>query len=225
MNDATEPAQAAKGIQELIDRIREKGVLAGREESSRLVEDAEHRAEWIIQQAEEQATAILQKAEQDAEFVRKSGAESLELAYRDLKMKLRDELSQQFARQLSLLIVQELSEPETLKQLLISAAGRSKLPDEAVHIKLPVHAAGLDELREDPSQLKGGPLIEMVSEVTRELFSHGVEIGSTGRGTAGMVLSLRDGEVNVELTEQALADLILAHLQPRFRAILEGVVG
>jgi len=39
-----------------------------------------------------------------------------------------------------------------------------------------------------------------------------------------MHVLLRGGEVTVDLSEQALSDLLLAHLQPRFRAILEGLV-
>ena len=225
MNDAAKSHLTSKGIQELIDELREKGVNAGKEESSKLVADAEHRAEWILEQAEAEAETIRSKAEQEAKFIRKSGSDALEMAYRDIKMKLRDELSQQFARQLGKLIVQELQDPETLKQLLMSAASRSKLPDEPARIVLPERAVGLEELRSDPSQLQGGPLIEMVSSVARELFSQGVEIGADGRARAGMTVSLKDGEINVDLTDQALMDLLLAHLQPRFRAILEGVVG
>jgi V/A-type H+-transporting ATPase subunit E len=225
MSDAPQGNLTSRGIQELIDELREKGVNAGKEESSRLVEDAENRAAWILEQAEAEAAEIRSKAEKDAAFIRKSGADALEMAYRDIRMKLRDELSRQFARQLSKLVVQELKDPQTLKQLLVSAAARSKLPDEPARIVLPERAIGLEELRSDPSQLQGGPLIEMVSEVARELFSQGVEIGTDGRGRAGVSVSFRDGEINVDLTDQALVDLLLGHLQPRFRAILEGVVG
>lgn len=31
-------------------------------------------------------------------------------------------------------------------------------------------------------------------------------------------------EVEVDLTDQAIAKLLLRHLQPRFRALLEGVI-
>lgn len=215
----------SRGIQELIDEIREKGVDAGKEESKRIVADAEQRAEWILSQAGEQAASIRESAEREAKFVREAGAESLELAYRDIRMKLRDELAGQFARQLQLLIVQELENPDTLRQLLMSAAGRSELGDEPMTIVLPDRAVGLEELREDPASLQGGPLIEMVSEVARQLFESGVTVEAGGGDAAGVRVLLRDGEVSVELTDQGLSDLILDHLQPRFRAILEGVVG
>lgn len=225
MSKSAEGNLTSKGIQELIDQLRDKGVNAGKEESEKLVADAESRASWIMEQAQAQATEIREAAEKDAEFIRKAGADSLEMAYRDIKMKLRDELSQQFARQLGKLIVQELQDPDTLKQLLLSAAARSQLPDEPVRITLPERAVGLEELRSDPAQLQGGPLVEMVSDVATQLFSQGVEISTAGRSRAGLSISLGEGEVNVDLTDEALQDLLLAHLQPRFRAILEGVVG
>ena len=225
MSSSTPGHETSRGIGELIEKIREKGVEAGRAESARLIEDAERRAEWILEQAEAEAAGIREQAEADASFIRKAGTDALNMAFRDIKMKLRDELSRQFARQLNRLIVQELKEPETLKMLLISAAGRSKLPDEAVSIRLPAEAAGLQQLRDDPGLLEGGPLMEMVSEIARELFTRGVEVDTGAHAQAGMQVFLRDGEVVVDLTEQALASLILEHLQPRFRAVLEGVVG
>jgi len=83
---------------------------------------------------------------------------------------------------------------------------------------------GLEELRQDPNALQQGPLIELVSATAKELFSSGITVETGGRGDAGMEVLLRDGEVVVDLGEQALSALLLAHLQPRFRAILEGLV-
>ena len=224
MSEAAEGQHSSRGVQELIDQIREKGVNAGKEESTRIVQDAEQRAQWIIEQANEQADEVRAKAEEDAEFTRTAGRESLALAFRDIHAKLRDELTQQFAQQLQKLIVLELQDPETLKKLLMSAAATSRLPDEAMTIVLPDHTSGLEELREDPEALQRGPLLELISATARELFSSGITVESGGRGRAGMHVLLRDGEVSVDLSEQALADLLLAHLQPRFRAILEGLV-
>jgi V/A-type H+-transporting ATPase subunit E len=188
------------------------------------VQDAEQRAKWIVEQAKEQADEARAKAEQDAEFTRNAGAESLALAFRDIRAEIRDELTQQFARQLQKLIVLELQDPDTLKKLLMSAAARSALQDEEMTIVLPEQAVGLEELRQDPDALQQGPLIELISATARELFSSGITVETGGRGQAGMQVILRDGEVTVDLGEQALSDLLLAHLQPRFRAILEGLV-
>ena len=224
MSEQKQSPATSQGVQELIDQIREKGVAAGEKESTRIVNDAEQRAKWILEQAEEQAEAVRAEAEREAEFTRNAGKESLRLAFRDIHAELRDQLTQQFAQQLQKLIVLELQDPNTLKKLLISAAGRSALQDEEMTIVLPERAVGLEELRQDPNALQQGPLIELVSATAKELFSSGITVETGGRGGAGMEVLLRDGEVVVDLGEQALSALLLAHLQPRFRAILEGLV-
>jgi V/A-type H+-transporting ATPase subunit E len=40
----------------------------------------------------------------------------------------------------------------------------------------------------------------------------------------GIRLRLVDHDVTLELTDKAVASLILQHLQPRFRALIEGIV-
>ena len=66
--------------------------------------------------------------------------------------------------------------------------------------------------------------LELVSAVAGELFSSGVTVESGGRGETGTHVLLRDGQVRVDLSEKALTEVLLRHLQPRFRAILEGLV-
>jgi V/A-type H+-transporting ATPase subunit E len=224
MTQILETGKTSQGIQELVDLMREKGINAGKEEGTRIVAEAEKRAEWILAQAEQQAQELSQSAHQQAEFIKQSGAESLEMAFRDIKLKLKDELSSRFATQLQRLVNEELSDPQTLKQLLISAAAKTQIQDQAMTIQLPDNAVALKELREDPDLLKGGPLMEMLSEVSRSLFSAGVSLQTSGSADQGLTFLLRDGEITIELTDAALSKLLLAHLQPRFRAILEGVV-
>ena len=113
---------------------------------------------------------------------------------------------------------------ETLKQLLINAASNTHIPDEKMTILLPEKILGLEDIRQNPNSLKGGALVEILSEVTRKLLKSEV-IFSTGlKSKEGIVFSLRDGEIKIDLTDEALTALLLSHLQPRFRAILEGVV-
>ncbi len=217
-------AETSKGIQELIALLRDKGVNAGKTEGTKILSEAEQRSKWIVTQAQEEADKMLRNAERDAKFIRESGTDALELAYRDIKLKLKDELSSQFAAQMRKLVAHELRDPETLKKLLVSAAAQSQVPDEDMRIFIPDRAHGLNELRADPDLLAQGSLIEMLSEVARALFSNGVEIKTSDKTAEGLTISLRDGDMIVDISDQSLTDLLLAHLQPRFRAILEGVV-
>ncbi|MCP5209316.1 MAG: hypothetical protein H6998_00150 [Hahellaceae bacterium] len=224
MSQSNHAKENSHGIQELIDRIHDKGVAAGKEEGIRIVEEAEKRAEWIISQAKEEAEHIKRQSEKDAAFIRNAGKDSLEMAFRDVKLKLKDNLSAQFAAQLKRLIQHEMQDPETLKKLLIEAAAKSQVPDQPMKILLPAHALGLDELRHNPSSIEQGALMEVLSEVASSLFQSGVKFSLSKDVSAGMVFVLKDGEILIEVTDKSLADLLLAHLQPRFRALLEGVV-
>lgn len=223
MSYSVDERENSKGIQELIEALRDKGVAQGKEASIKIIEEAEKRAEWMLKQAEEEAKAIVSNAHEGADFIRKAGSDSLLVAFRDIKLRLKDELSNQFAMQLNELIKYELKEPETLKLLLINAVSKAQIPDESMDIILPEKVLGLEELRQNPESLKSGALIEILSEVTRDLLKSEVTF-KTGKNQAGIVFSLRNDEIQVDLAEEALTELLLNHLQPRFRAILEGVV-
>lgn len=214
----------SSGIQELINRMHEKGVAAGKEEGLKIVNEAENRAEWIISQAKEEAAQIKRQAEKDAAFIRHAGKDSLEMAFRDIKLKLKDNLSAQFAAQLKRLIQHEMQDPDTLKKLLIQAASKSRVPDEKMTVLLPAHALGVEELRQNPSSIEQGALMEILSDVAKKLFESGVTFTLSDKVAAGFVFVLRDGDILIEVTDKSLAELLLAHLQPRFRALLEGVV-
>ena len=191
----------------------------------RIVSDAEQRAEWIIKQAKEEAEAIKQAAEQDARFVKEAGQDALDLAFRDIKLKLKDELSIQFSEQLRKLVEKELQDPDTLKSLLISAVARTAIPDEPLTIVLPDKTKGINELREDPKSLEQGALVELVSDTAQKMLTKGVEVRLGSNFNSGLTFLLDDGKVSIEVTDQSLSSMLLQHLQPRFRAILEGVVG
>ncbi len=224
MSQPVNTPESSNGVQELIDLIHEKGVAAGKEEGTRIVKEAEKRAEWILSQAKEEAAHIKLRAEKDAQFIRNAGKDSLDMAFRDIKLKLKDELSSQFAGQLKRLIQHEMQDPDTLKQILVQAAAKSRVPDEKMKILLPEQALGLEELRQNPASIEQGELMEVLSDVAKRLFQSGVEIKLSPEVSSGLVFSLREGEILIEVTDKALADLLLAHLQPRFRALLEGVV-
>ena len=225
MSQSLDNKQAASGVQELIDQIREKGVNEGKSEGTRIVSDAEQRAAWIIKQAKEEAADIKQSAEQDARFVKEAGKAALGLALRDIKLKLKDELSIQFSEQLRKLVEKELQDPNTLKALLISAVSKTSIPDEGVTIVLPERAKGINELREDPKSLEEGVLVELVSDTAKKMLTKGVDVRLDNNLDNGLTFLLSEGEVSVEVTDKSLSAMLLQHLQPRFRAILEGVVG
>ena len=78
----------ASGVQELISRIRDDGVQAGKEEAERLVVQARREAARLLADAQAQADEMRQKASAEIESVKHAALEALKLAARDSELQL-----------------------------------------------------------------------------------------------------------------------------------------
>ena len=230
MANQTETANAASsGVESLIERLRDEGVARGREEAERITSDAQHRANWIIEQAEEEAALIREKARTESTQLRKGGEEALQVAARDAVLQLKSFLAERFANEVRRVVGKELRDEAFLQQLILEVAGRVR--DDAAlerggptELLLPRDVIGLDELRRHPEALKEGTLSYFVLELAGQMLREGVTFQVAGDGSAGLRIRLTEQDVEIELTERAVAELLLHHLQPRFRAFLEGMV-
>lgn len=224
MNLKNSPQTVSKGVQELIDEIREKGVAEGREQGARIVADAEARAEWIVEQAQEEARRVMQAAESEAAFIREAGKEALHIALRDVLLRLRDELSEHLGHELQSMIGQKLQQQDALSALLKGVAARvagEAVPEELL---IPDSVVGLEALKANPQALSEGMLPQLLTEVLGQLMKKGVTVLASSAVTNGCQLQYQDGMVTIDLNEEVLSTVLMAHLQPRFRAILDGVV-
>ncbi|MBA1332216.1 ATP synthase subunit epsilon, partial [Candidatus Endoriftia persephone str. Guaymas] len=97
--------------------------------------------------------------------------------------------------------------------------------DEPLELLLPRDVVGLEQLRKDPEALRASPLTELSGLITKEMLRDGVSFGEADDQHAGIRLSIRDGAIQLDLSDVAVTRLLLAHLQPRFRALVEGIVG
>lgn len=218
------PEIISQGVQQLIDDIREKGVAAGQAESERLIADAKTRATWIIEQAEEEAAAIRAEASKDGNFLRQSGREALNLAMRDVLLKLQDELSAHLSHQLEQMVALELRQPDTLAAILASIAARIAGDEQPQAVLLPETIADLAALKADPKALFAGELPGLLGDALRRLLANGIELLPDASLGAGCKLRHADNNLVVAIDNDSLSAVLLAHLQPRFRALLQGVV-
>ncbi len=217
----------AYGVEELIDRLRDEGVAKGRSEAERIVADAEARARWLVEQAQEEADRLVSNARDEAQSLKRSADDALQVAARDMLLSLRERLSHRFAGEVRRLVGAQLDEAEFLKRLILEIAGRQR--DEIgegakVEILLPRRALEVSELRDDPRELQDGELTNVVLGITGDMLRDGISIKVRDSDEPGITARLIDEEIDVEVTEDAVAALLLKHLQPRFRALLEGIV-
>ncbi len=219
----------SSGVEELIRRLTEEGVAEGRAQAQRLVEEADRRAAWIVQQAREEAETLVSEAREEAERLRRAGDEALQVAARDAILDLKDTLSREFTRQLEAVVAGELARDDFLQRLILEVAGRAR--DEAgvdadtqVEILLPRDLVGVEDLRRKPEELRKGTLSYFVAAMAGDLLRKGVVFAVSQEPDHGIRVRLGEGGVEIDLTDQAVARMLLDHLLPRFRALLEGIV-
>lgn len=219
----------SSGVETLIARLRDEGVGAGRAEAERIVAEAQALARATVEEAQLQATETLERARREANNFRRAGEDALKAAARDTVLDLKDFLTRRFAGDVAKTVSAALRDEELLRQMILAVAGRVR--EEAsvdrsgsVVFHLPRAAVGLDELRRKPEELKEGSLTHFAAASAAAMLREGVTFARAEDDAGGLRIHLNDRGVSVDLTDQAVADMILAHLQPRFRALLEGVV-
>lgn len=221
------PVEVASGVEALIGRLREEGVANGRTQAEQIVSDAKARAESTLKQAQEQADQIVSKAREEVENLKRAAQEALEVAFRDTRLALKAQLTQRFTGEVQRLIGAETQKPELLQKLILEVAGKVKeevAEAQQVEVLLPRKVAGLEELSRNPEELEQGILTYFVRLVGRDMVREGVSFGVTKDNQGGLKLRLVDREVILDMSDRAIAEAILEHLQPRFRALLEGMV-
>ncbi|MFQ6538006.1 MULTISPECIES: hypothetical protein [Aphanothece] len=221
------PAQVASGVEELIARLRDQGVTAGRSQADQIVAEARAEAQRTLAQARQQADQIVQQARTEAETLESSGKQALELALRDAVLALKSQLMERFRGEVRQLVGEEQQKQELIEKMILEVVGRVReQADRSDHteVLLPRHIAGLEELSQNPEELEHGVLTRFVQLVSRGMLREGVSFGIGSDQQAGLRLRLVDRDVVLDLSDQSVAEAILQHLQPRFRALLEGVV-
>lgn len=213
------------GVQELIEKLRSQGVDNGRQEADKIIAEAEARAAEIISAAEIKAGVIVSKAQEEADFITKAGSEALQLAERNAVLELKDYLLAKFSDQIRTSVTDSMQGEELLEKMIVEVAGQNSLRGERhVDVILPKKVIGVEELRRDPELLKNSGLMAFAMERATKMLQEGVTFSVGNDMQQGIAFRLVDKDINVELSDEAVSAVLLKHLQPRFRAMLEGII-
>ncbi len=219
--------QAASGVEKLIQQLREQGVEQGQQKASELVEEAERRANWLVEQAQQEAEQLRRKAREDADRLRRAGEDALKMAARDMQLQLREQLARTFSDRVRMQISEQLDSDafirEVIQEVVVQACQDVSICSmPKVELLLPAGVVGLEELRRNPHAYREGKLSQFVQEQLNLQLREGVTLDvHDGRGVR---IRCNGEDAEIDLSDRALAELLLRHLQPRFRAILEGVI-
>ncbi|MBV1874643.1 MAG: hypothetical protein KUG80_07670 [Gammaproteobacteria bacterium] len=222
----------SSSVQSLIDRIHSEGVDSAQQAGEKIIAEAEHRGEWILAQAREEAELIRQQAQQNADFMQKAGKDALALACRDSILSLKNNLLNQFSEHLQNAVNESLQDVELLKAMILEIARGSadqsisepSKNDKPTQLLLPNTTANNAVLKDNPDNSGNIPLTQFVNDEFNKLLKLGIELVPNGHDETGIILRKTHDHVQVELTDKAITELLMKHLQPRFRTILEGIV-
>jgi len=218
------------GVDALINKLRQEGIARGEAQATAILQDARSQAAKIIEEARQQAQAMVGQAQQESAALKSAGQEALELTFRDLILKLRDRLTTRFREEVQRLVGAQIDQEAFMQRLILEAVGRARAAsglDEAAAatVLLPAAVVGVDDLKKRPDELKEGSISHFVVSLMGNLVCDGFQFDCSDKVSGGIRIYLKDGATVVDFTDQALAAILLEHLQPRFRALLEGRVG
>ena len=159
--------------------------------------------------------------------MKRAGEDALKMAARDMNLQVREMLSRTFADRVKLLISEELDSHafmrELIREVVLQACGDADLASmEKIDLLLPADFIGLEELRRHPQAYRASQLSQYVQEQLSVLLREGIVLDT--HDGKGIRIRTNGEATEIDLSDRALAELLLRHLQPRFRAILEGVI-
>lgn len=212
------------GVQELIDRLRETGVEEGRTQGEELLNEARRTAEQQLKQARQQANEMIGEAKREAERIREAGEDAVRLAVRDAVLALKGQLADQFRKRIRGIVSDALNNREFVVKLILELARRALPEDEPgqIEVLLPEDASDLQQLLDDPERVMEEPLSQLARSVTDEMLREGMTLRTGDFHAPGIRVRLVEKDVELDLTDKAIADLLLKHLLPRFRLLVEG---
>jgi len=93
-------ASESTSVENLIGRLRDQGIVEGRNQADRLVSDAQQQAADIVAAARREAEAIQMRAKEEAGKVKAAGEDAIRLAMRDTILSMESGLIDVFSTRL-----------------------------------------------------------------------------------------------------------------------------
>ena len=214
--------EKASGVQELIDRLSQDGVAEGHRQAENIVTDAQAKAEDILESARRQASEIVKQAQQEADQMKSAGEEALRLAARDTIRDFDARIHKGFKNRLQGLVRHELQDPQLLKDMILEITRQATdgLGDGPVEILIPREVISEQEMRAQIEAGERDALTKFAQAIVGENLREGFTVGLGSQAHGGLIVRMVEDNLEVDLSEEAIAEFLSLHLLPRFRAMM-----
>jgi V/A-type H+-transporting ATPase subunit E len=213
----TEPDVKSSGVKELIDRIRDEGVHSARAEADRILAEAKARAARIVADAKAEAAAIKKEARAAMEREQTATIEALRIAARDTELELRSAVMSGFEEHVRRLVTDVTTDGSVLRDMILVLAGRAAddlIQDKDAAILVPNRLA--DEVSAELDEFLRQSTLALSADVLRQ----GIELIPSNEVQGGARVRLVGEDLEIDMSDEALSEMMLKLLLPRYRKIL-----
>ena len=213
----TEPDVKSSGVKELIERIRDEGVHSARAEADRILTEAKARAARIVADAKAEAAAIKKEARASMEREQTATIEALRIAARDTELELRSAIMSGFEEHVRRLVTDVTTDSSVLRDMILVLAGRAAddlIQDKDAVIFVPDRLA--DEVSAELDEFLRKSAVALSGDVLRQ----GIELIPSNEIQGGARVRLVGEDLEIDMSDQALSQMMLKLLLPRYRKIL-----
>ncbi len=213
------------GVQQLIDRLSGEGVAEGQRQAEKVVGDAQKKADDILDSARLEANEILKQAREEADKLQAAGDEALQLAARDAVRDFGARIHDGLRNRLQELVHHELQQPDLIKRMILEITGEASksVADQRVEILLPAEIVSEDEARKRAEAGEPDELMKFVQGLIGQRLREGVSVNLGSQNHSGISVRVVDQNVEIDLTDEAITELLARHMLPRFRAVMRKV--
>jgi V/A-type H+-transporting ATPase subunit E len=213
----TEPDATSSGVKELIDRIRDEGVQSALEEAARILTEAKAQAARMVSEAKAEAAARKREAESVIETEREAAIEALRIAARDTGLELRTAVLAAFEEHVRRLVTDVTTDGAVLRDMILVLSGRAAeelIKDQDATILVPRRLT--DEAPPELEEFLQRSAVALSADVLRK----GIELIPSSQVRGGARVRLVDDDLEIDLSDEALSEMMLKLLLPRYRKIL-----
>jgi len=215
-----EQSKTGVGVQDLVDRIRDMGVLAANEKAAKIIRDAEAKSAKMLADAKREVEQLREKARIEIEANHAAALEALKLSARDTMLQLKAKVSSAFEVFVQRLVTSATRDEQFIKSIVLVLAShveKELIGDKEIQILISESI-----LTGKPNEKLGIHTKQIILGLSSEMLRAGVELIPSSEIEGGASVRLVKDKLEIDLSDKAISRLLYQRILPRFQAILEG---
>jgi V/A-type H+-transporting ATPase subunit E len=215
-----EQSKTGTGVQNLVDRIRDQGVLAATEKANKIIRDAEAKSAKMLADAKREVEQLCENARVEIESNHAAALEALKLSARDTALQLEAKVASAFEVFVQRLVTSATRDVNFIKSIVLVLAGHAE--KELIGNKEIEILISESILTGQPNEKLEERTKQTILGLSSEMLREGVELIPSSEIEGGARVRLVKDKLEIDLSDKAISRLLYQRILPRFKAILEG---